>query len=544
MINQQLRQLESLIHNQQFLEAEKLCQQLQRHPDVHPAIINKALLHIYASTEQISKALALLEPEFSKQPSNRAVCDFLANLYGKSKKFNAAANCYQTYLALQPNDPEARFNLAFNLRHAGKFEQAIEQYQLAIQGNISQPEEVLLNIAVIYSDHLADAQQAKLSLEQALTINADYLPALFNLANLYEQLGDKNAACALFEKILQLEPNHFEALARLADTQHFHSEDAPLISKMQLALQNKSVAPTVKTDLLFALGKAMDDCANYSRAFEFYQQANQLNKSLLPAYEPLKFEQYIASLIAFFSKNWVSSHTSQSTYSPVFICGMFRSGSTLLEQILASHPEITAGGELEYFVRKCEGELSPFPSSLNQEAKSTIEQLAKEYQNYIQKRFPQAIQVTDKRPDNLFYVGLILTAFPKAKIIFTEREALDNYLSIYFHRLGGAMNYATDLTNIEHYHKQVNKLKAHWQTLFGQAIHTVNYDTLIQHPKDSVEQVLSFIGLDWSDSCLNFHRLNNQVKTASVWQVRKPLYSTSSGRWRHYQQQLSAMLTC
>ncbi|MGS2720481.1 tetratricopeptide repeat-containing sulfotransferase family protein [Paraglaciecola aestuariivivens] len=542
MINQQLRQLEALIHKQQFVEAESLCKELSDHPQVQPSILHRALLHIYTHTQQYSKAVALLKPEFLAQPNNRSLCDHLANIYQQQQDFVEAANCYQQYLALAPNDSEARYNYGFNLRHAGEFDQAIEQYQLALSLKISQPEEVLVNIAVIYSDHLNAAKLAKQHLEQALVLNQNYLPALFNLANLNEQSGNKQAACELFNKILQLEPNHFEALARLADAQEFSSEDSPIITKLQTAIQNKAVPATVKTDLLFALGKAMDGCANYSQAFDYYQQANQLNKTLLPEYIPTEFEQYVDELIRFFSNSWLSQNKTQSAAMPVFICGMFRSGSTLLEQILASHPNVSAGGELEYFVRKAKGELSPFPSGLNNLAQVEWQNMAKDYQSYLKKRHPQAKLITDKRPDNLFYLGLILAVFPKAKIIFTEREALDNYLSIYFHRLGSAMSYATDLKHIQHYHSQITKLKNHWQTLFSQNIYTVNYDELISQPKEQIEQLLSFIGLDWSDSCLNFHQLNNQVKTASVWQVRKPLYSTSSGRWRHYQAQLAGIL--
>ena len=152
-------------------------------------------------------------------------------------------------------------------------------------------------------------------------------------------------------------------------------------------------------------------------------------------------------------------------------------------------------------------------------------------------------QLTDKRPDNFLYLGLIKLLMPKTKIIWTTRSMLDNCLSIYFLRLGTSMSYATDLDNIIHFYQQQERLMAHWQSLFPEDILTFNYDKLIHSPKEQTKRLLSFIDLPWEDSCLNFHQYENQVKTASVWQVRRPLYNSSSGRWNNYKKNLKALLS-
>jgi hypothetical protein len=220
---------------------------------------------------------------------------------------------------------------------------------------------------------------------------------------------------------------------------------------------------------------------------------------------------------------------------------MFRSGSTLLEQLLAGHPGITAGGELDFIPSAVNTFLAPFPSSFPSVSADQLSRLAADYRVMLAERFPAAGYVTDKRPDNFLYIGLIKALFPQAKIIHTVRDALDNCLSIYFLHLDQGMSYALDLMDIGHYYRQYRRVMRHWRALFGDDIVDVSYDALVRDPKSEIKQALGFLGLPWDERCLAVPASGRAVKTASVWQVREPIHGRSSGRARHYEKQLQEL---
>ena len=181
---------------------------------------------------------------------------------------------------------------------------------------------------------------------------------------------------------------------------------------------------------------------------------------------------------------------------------MFRSGSTLTEQLLAGHPSVSAGGELDFLPRAVGTVLAPFPESVASLSSLTLETLAAQYLDSLHEMFPEAAFVTDKRPDHFLYIGLIKLLFPNAKIVHTTRDALDNCLSIYFLHLDQGLSYALDLMDIGHHYVQYRRLMAHWKALFGADILDLNYDLLVQDPRPALEQLLAFLGLPWDEGCL------------------------------------------
>jgi hypothetical protein len=229
---------------------------------------------------------------------------------------------------------------------------------------------------------------------------------------------------------------------------------------------------------------------------------------------------------------------------PLFVCGMFRSGSTLVEQVLAGHPRMVPGGEIDWMLRLVAGPLAPFPASFARLDDAAIARLAAEYRAHVARLFPQAGPgdfVTDKRPDNFLYIGLIKQLFPDARIVHTVRNPLDNCLSIYFLHLDHSMSYALDLADIGHYYVQYRRLMTHWKTLYGADILDLDYDALVREPRSSIERLTAFAGLEWEEACLSFEQAQRAVKTASVWQVRERLYRRSSGRWQNYAAQLAPL---
>jgi len=512
------------------------------------SLSNKQLVEKLTTAQQLyqkgklNEAVTELNELIIHDPQQLYYYDFLADIYGRQNNWQAAADCYELYLQKGVDSANAYFNYAYNLKQAGQYQLAIENYQTAINKNIEQPEEVYLNMAVIYSDHLRQEEKAKQALQAALSINANYVSALYNLANLYEEEGDKQQATLLFEKVLVIEPTNYQSLARLADVKKFTENNDPVINKLKYAIKSISNDPSTKINLLYALGKVLDDCAEYNDAFDYYRQANHLDSQTMPCYNKAEQELIVDKNIQLFSNDWFSKHREVSSDAPIFICGMFRSGSTLTEQILASHPEITAGGERDYFDRLIKQKLQPYPEALSQLNALEMDKIRNNYLSELAQAFPDAHCVTDKRPDNFLYIGLIKSLFPHARIIHSTRNPLDNCLSVFFLRLGASMNYATALSDTVHYYKQQIRLMDHWKSLFPDSIFEANYDQLVINPESAIKTMLNFIELEWNEQCLDFHHLKNRVKTASVWRVRQPLYSSSSGRWHNYKSHIDELI--
>ena len=463
-----------------------------------------------------------------------------------------AIAAYQQLLANWPGLPNCWYNLALLQRKTGEYSAALASYKEALERNIDQPEDVHSNCGVIYCDYLHQYEAAEREFNIALGLNAGFVPALVNLAKLHEDLGRRELASAVYERILNLVPDSASVLARYAAMQSFSKIDDPLIGRLRRALAQPGISAADRADLEFALGRALDACKEYDAAFDVYRSANRHSREaagpLFRDYDLTLEERFIDRLIAAFpypaqaaAQPLAPPLTPPAPPRPIFVCGMFRSGSTLAEQLLAGHPQVTAGGEMDFLPRAVESRLAPFPQSIASSSDAMLESLAAEYLDMLRDLFPGAAYVTDKRPDNFFYIGLIKRLFPHAKIVNTTRDALDNCLAIYFLHLDQAKSYALDLMDIGHHYVQYRRLMGHWKMLFGADILELEYDALVKDPKPSVGRMLAFLGLGWDEGCLSVPPMGRAIRTASVWQARAPVYLSSSGRARHYERHLGPL---
>jgi Tfp pilus assembly protein PilF len=456
-----------------------------------------------------------------------------------------AAEAFHRLLRHDPAQPDAWYNLAYLQHRARKFDDALASYRQALRRGISGPEEVHVNRAVILADHLSRHDEAEHELGAALAIQPRYVPALVNLGNLHEQRGDRARAIARYEEALVVDPHCVMALARLPHLVAAQSVGHPLIARLRSALCAASDAAD-QADLGFALGKALDDAAAYDEAFAAYRAANEASRAAGGGahYDRVAHERSIDSVIA-------SSALAQPSlpWRPadgrrlIFICGMFRSGSTLVERILGSHPQVTAGGEIDLLPSLVRQRFGPAPQVFTPLDSATLQRWRDTYLDGCASLFPGAECLTDKRPDNFLNIGLIKQLFPDALIVHTRRHPLDNCLSIYFLHLAHSMPYALDLLDTAHWYRQYERLMAHWNALYGDDIHDVDYDTLVSSPRPVIEALLAHCGLPWSDRCELFHEAGGVVSTPSGWQVRRPLYTQSSGRWRNYAHRLGDLRT-
>ncbi|HXZ60247.1 MAG TPA: sulfotransferase [Steroidobacteraceae bacterium] len=457
-----------------------------------------------------------------------------------------AATLYERILARWPELADCWYNLGLLQRQLRRFDAALASYAQALSHGVRQPEEVHLNRAVILADHLRQETAAERELRAALSLNPRYLAALRNLANLHEDLGRRDEALATYVRILELDPRSYESLARYALLHRVERPADPLIARLRAALADPGASASERASLGFALGAALDSCGEYAAAFAAYAAANRDSRESAPAaarYDRAVQERFTTELIRAFPQPAPASGTQPPPGSPrpIFICGMFRSGSTLAEQLLAAHPLVTAGGELELLPELVRTELAPYPAALAALSESRIAALGSRYLSGLAQLFPGATHVTDKRPDNFLHIGLIKRLIPQARIVHTTRDPLDNCLSIFFLHLDQHLGYALDLMDTGHYYREYRRLMAHWKALYADEILELNYDELVADPRPAVERLLAFCGLPWDEACLAPAPPGGAVKTASVWQVREPIYRRSSGRSRHYRSELGAL---
>ena len=466
--------------------------------------------------------------------------DEAQRLQGQNRVPEAIA-AYQRALRARPEHANSWFNLGLLFRQARRPADALESYQRALNLGISNPEEVHVNRGVIYADFLRQDAEAERELRTALALRPNFVPALLNLANMQEDRGQREEALKLYSRVLELDPQCHLALARFANMQRPAHCDEALVGRIQAALAHPSTNGNEKALLGFALGRVLDARGEYAQAFNAYSVANATVRSGAMSagyrYDRGAQEQLIDRLMRSGAGSAAGKPASAGP-APIFLCGMFRSGSTLAEQLLGQHPGVTAGGELYLLPSMVASELAPFPESLATKPAAEIEQLAQRYLESLATLFPGAQRVTDKRPDNFLYIGLIKSMFPDAKIIHTTRDALDNCLAIYFLDLDPGMSYATDLMDIGHYYRSYRRLMSHWRELYGADIIELNYDAYVREPASVAEPVFGALGLDWDPKFLDHSRAQAAVRTASVWQVREPLYQSSSGRSRNYAAQL------
>lgn len=484
----------------------------------------------------------------------QALMQQAAVLHSQGRQLEAIA-LFRQVLAMRPESSEGWYELGYLLKAESQYEEALAAYGEALARGIGRPEEVHLNRAVIYSDHLRRDEDAERELGSALALSPHYIPALLNLGNLHEERGQRQEALTCYDSIVadagtNDDPHQdlrLEALARIAKLRPPGDCDDPLLTRLRDATAATS-SKMVRANLSFALGQAYDRLGEFDLAFDAYAKGNRwLMRQSGRTYDRANSARLTNALIESFTSANLSPQGSPipSGAEPLFICGMFRSGSTLVEQVLAAHPQVTAGGEIDYLRRLASTRLAPFPASMATFDPMRDAALAEEYRAHLARLFPKAVAgkyITDKRPDNFVLIGLIKRLFPAAKIIHTTRNPLDNGLSIFMQHLHlQVAGYSADLGDIGHYYGQYRRLMEHWKSLHGDSIFEFDYDAFVLEPKATLERLFNFLDLPWDDRCLEFHRLSNTVKTASYWQVRQPLHANASGRWRNYAAQLAPL---
>ena len=435
------------------------------------------------------------------------------------------------------------YNLAYLLRCDRQFEAALYHYQRALDLQVADPQEVHVNRAAILSDHLHRPDEAVAALHAALAVDPDYLPALLNLGTLHEDCGRASDARECYERVLKLNPSNGMAHWRLTAIDVHEGKARHAEDRLNETLKTGRVPPSERPDFHFAAGLALDASGRFAEAFSQFVEGNRLAKAQLPKnliYDQKAMEQQVDRLIAAYPEAPGGAHADPNpdAVTPIFICGLFRSGSTLVERLIGCHPAVTSGGEQEIIPAIVSG-IASYPESA---AKLDADEIAVLKARYLKEANAIASNgsiLTDKRCDNFLHLGFIKQIFPNTKIVHTKRKLIDNMLSIYFLYFADGVSYGFDLEDIKHYAACHDRLMRHWYQLFGADIVTIDYDLLVKDPARIMQNTLWSLDLPWDPSCAATQDDQAAVKTASSWNVRRPLHDRSSGRWHNYAEQLS-----
>lgn len=430
------------------------------------------------------------------------------------------------------------YNAGVALKTSGLFQLAVTAYTRAVAKGVPDAHEAHNNMGVIQADALQDRAAALASFDAALALRPDFDAAYINRGNLFEEFGDFDGAVHNYTAAITHAPPAYECLARLGHCQTIAGADDPLIARLEAGLNSADANPLERESLAYALGHIWDGLEDYAQAFGAFTQANVLGNSYMPAYdrarETAKFDAVKAAFPAsVFNPPAPPQSTAQTGAAPIFICGLFRSGSTLFEQIISGHAAVTPCGEIDFFDTLTRRDDFALPQGRALDA-DAVAAWRKAYRDTPLVRAVETPFFTDKRPDNLLYLGIIKQLFPQAKIVITQRAARDNAVSLYFTQFGPGQSYARDLSTIAHYQALVAGLTDHWQDCFGDDIVLADYDAFVRAPEPTARHIMEGLGLTWDKDCLNFHTRRNRVKTASYKQVRQKLYTSSSGRAANY----------
>lgn len=415
-------------------------------------------------------------------------------------------------IALRPEDARAHAELSQLLAFTGELEKATSHARRAVQLAPDDP-------------HVA------LALATVLEADRQFEPAM-EVVNRLLHAGDRSTPVAL-------------AYVRLAPELNCEAEALDwLLRLLALGLPR----PTrEQASLHFAAANLLDRLRRYDEAF---QHAAQANATPGVKYDRALVERMATSTIDYFDRKTVRRlpRANYRAQVPIFIVGMARSGTSLIEQVLASHPAVYGGGESDRIyrvwvsaVRRLSSPNLPLHHSLDRLTPEVADVLATEYLGPLQALAPDASHVTDKTPSNAAHLGLIATLFPNARLIHSRRDPLDTGISCYLTDFAMGNAFSHDLASIAHYQRLTDRLMAHWKSVLDMPILEVDYEKLVATPEKQIRRLLDFVGLPWDERCLNFHENRRLVTTASQAQVRRPIYDTSIGRWRHYQKWLGPL---
>jgi len=511
----------------------------------------KAIRH-YEEGRAFQQTGKLLDAERSYQKATKISPKFveahnnLGNVLIDMKRLKEASVAYRKALKIHPSHPMLLNNLGNVLQLRGEYKTAISWLNKAIA---EQP-----NYADAYNNlgnalaGQGEPDSAITAYRKAIQFDPRHKQAYDGLGATLSDQGEFDKAISTYREAINIFPDSTQAYLSLSMIKTFSEYDGD-IRAMESLYSRKGISDKKKMNLAFGLGKAFEDFGEYERAIEFFMQATHLKRASFD-YSIFGEQEKFCKLKEVFSPEFFSDRRGigDPDQTPIFILGMPRSGTSLVEQIVASHPDVFGAGELTDIIDLTEvicgtGSRKKYPECIAGLESGIFKNFGKQYVTSIRKHSENTKFITDKFPHNFLHIGFIKAILPNAKIIHLVRDPMDNCLSLFKNDFAKGQYYSYDMTELGQYYNLYLEMMEHWRNTLPDFIYDLSYEKLVSNQEEQTRRLLEFCNLSWDESCLDFHKTRRTVKTASNAQVRRPIYKESIKLWKRYEKKLKPLLT-
>ena len=481
-----------------------------------------------------------------KDPRHVEAARLLAGIAAQNKRFRDAEIMLREVVKNAPDYVRAWVDLANVQRELNQFEDAVDSAREVLKLAPETAESYM-----VYASAIGQAgghEEAIEAYEKALEIAPDRAGALSSIAHHQKTIGQQDAAIDSYRRAIEVKPDHAEAYWSLANLKTFRFTDDE-VAAMEALLETDDLPEEARAQVHNALGLEMEGRRDYDRAFHHFEKCNEARRPL-ELYDPVETETTCDRMIALFTPEFIASHTGNqdADVTPILVVGLPRSGSTLIEQILASHSQVDGTHELGdlsravHLMRKQKPRRGRFPEMLGELTDDQWQWIGDEYLRRTEIHRAGSPFFVDKNPNNFIHAGIVRLAIPNAKIINARRHPLDSCLGSFKQLFASGQPFTYDATELCEYYLQYQRLMDHWHAVLPGFVLDVHYESVVADLETEVRRILEFCGLPFEEACLRFHETERAVKTASSEQVRRPIYSSSVNLWRNYEAHLGEMV--
>ena len=506
-LKKKIDMLLNLFKTKNFSKAEQLNKELI---SAHPQVVNlyNVLGLILTKQKKVDEAITYYEEGIKIDPNYAVIHNNLGSSYQLKNNYSKAENCFRKSIDLDNKSPEPQNNLGNLYLELNKFQEAIECYKNAIK------------------------------------INHKFFVSHYNLGVIYKNIGEFDNAKKHLAEAVKLN-THFYTAHRILSQITKYTINNDHFNLLKKIYENLEIEKNQKTEIAFSLGKASEDIKDFKNAFQYYSDGNNLRRATVDfSIENEKKE--FGNIKKIFNENLFNrfKESGNLDFTPIFILGMPRSGTTLIEQILSNHPKVYGGDELNFFTKLVhkyfynKNEHLFFKNIINVD-KDNFKKIGQEYINKLKEISNNSERVSDKLPINFKWIGLIKLILPNSRIVHCVRNSKDNCISIFKNYFTNTdLNFAYNLEEIFEFYKLYNDLMKHWKKIFPKFIIDIEYEKIIHNPELQIRDLVKSCNLNWNDNCLKFYNNKRAIKTASDTQVRKKIYNTSVDSWKNYEKYL------
>jgi tetratricopeptide (TPR) repeat protein len=486
------------------------------------------------------EAVTIYQDLIGRFPPSADVLNNLGATFCMLGHYGEAEDSFRRAIEISPGNWEVHCNLGNVLRWTGRIPESeiLLRRALKLKPNYVDAR-ASLGLTLMLLGRLRDA---KARFEKVLKASPRHVDALFGMGQVAMMEGRFDDADTMFKRVLEVRPKMPNAWAALVGLRKMTPADNAWLGGAE-EIAASGITPLEEAGVRFAIGKYCDDVEKYEAAFQSYKRGNELLKATAESYEREARTRLVDDLIRVYSRDTVShiGGGASASMKPILVVGMLRSGTSLTEQILSSHPSVTGAGELAFWGDAVREHESAIRQGLLDEP--TRKKLAEAYLRALTDHSDVALRVVDKAPTNTDHLGVIHSVFPNARIIYMQRDPIDTCLSCYFQQFSTALNFTMDLSDLAHYYREHQRLMAHWRAVLPPGtILDVPYAELVADQEGWTRKILNFLDLGWDERCLDFHKTKRSVVTASAWQVRQKIYKVSVERWRNYEKFIGPLL--